>query len=292
MSAPETIIRASSLNESPDCGRRGAAKSFRREIEAAGFELRTLPHGIGAEVGSGLHKGAATILTQKAIDGALPPVDFVNDILVEYLRDKAKDGMAYDKVTLTLNDAERQVIRMTQTYRALVVPKIQPVLIEHRLEAEVPGTSQHIVLSGQSDVVAKEPSKIRDLKGGARLGTYANQVGAYSALARSHLIDVSDGAIIDWVPRTSMRNPPKPPMTQIYDVFAAETAMLAIISQIDKSLRTFREGDEERKMLPGEPWSFSANPSSMLCSEKWCPCYGVRGPHTFCREWEPKESKS
>jgi hypothetical protein len=37
--------------------------------------------------------------------------------------------------------------------------------------------------------------------------------------------------------------------------------------------------------LPGDPWAFAANPSSMLCSAKFCPAYGS----DFCTEHMKKD---
>jgi len=67
----------------------------------------------------------------------------------------------------------------------------------------------------------------------------------------------------------------------------AETAATNIIRHIEGDLRTFREGDPARRILPGDPWSFVANPASILCSPKYCPAFGTQ----FCREGDPaKES--
>lgn len=47
-SSEVVVIRASSLSGYADCPRRSAARMFRREIIAAGFDLRETPPGIGA----------------------------------------------------------------------------------------------------------------------------------------------------------------------------------------------------------------------------------------------------
>jgi PD-(D/E)XK nuclease superfamily len=282
-----TIVRASSLSGWPDCPRRGAARMFRREIEAAGFTLRHLPNGIGAAVGSAVHAAGKFSLDERLEKGTLPPVSAVMDCAVESVKEIIAEGITYDaRVTLNASDAHQQVARMAATYRNHVAPDIQPILIETRLEAEF---SENIILSGQADVIAREPGRIRDLKTGTRLGSHAAQLGAYSLLARTPTLERPEGidikqAGIDFVQRVSMKKPQPNPVAQMRDVGAAETAASRILQDIETSLHTFRHGDERRRFLPGDPWAFSANSSSMLCGERYCSAWGT----DFCHEHAPK----
>lgn len=290
----QTVVRVSALPNYSDCPRRSATTLFRRDIQLAGYDLRTLPNGIGAVVGTSVHAGAALMLKEKASAGLLAPLDVATDAAIETCREKAAEGVEYDtKTTSSLGEAEEQVVRMVRSYRNEVAPNIDPILVEERLEAEVPNTTQKIILSGQSDVVAREPGKIRDLKGGSKLGTYTGQVGGYSLLAKTGGIDIQ-GAAIDFVPRVRITNRTKtraqpPAIVQNYRLELAETAAINILRQIDTNLKTFREGDSERGLSPGDPWSFPANPNSMLCGAKYCACYGCDGETSFCHEWVPKE---
>lgn len=290
-----TFVRASATSGYPDCPRRSAAKLFRREIEAAGFDLRETPRGIGAAVGTGLHKGASVMLAEKAKTGELPPIDVATDAAVETMRAEIAPGIAWDKSTVDASEAEAQVLRMTKVYRRDVAPDIQPLTVEERLEATVPWSTQGIVLTGQSDVIAREPGRVRDLKGGTREGNHNPQLGCYSLLARSTGIDIHEAGI-DWVPRvhitakTKTKVQPGAVMRK-HDIAKVETAAINVLKHIDSDLKTFREGDPERGVLPGDPWAFAANPSSMLCGEKYCSCHGMRGPHSFCGEWQDKDGE-
>jgi hypothetical protein len=165
---------------------------------------------------------------------------------------------------------------MTRAYFRSVAPRVDPIVVEERLEAEV---SPGLVLSGQPDIVAREPRAVRDLKTGARLGSHAPQIGGYALLARSHALDI-DEAAIDWVQRAPVAKPQPDPVSVELRVADAETAAANIIRHIAGDLRTFRYGDAERHILPGDPWAFLANPASMLCSPKYCPAHGTE----FCRE--------
>ena len=65
----DTIIRASSLPNYPDCNARWAAQAMSAEITAMGWELRETPRGIGAAHGTAVHAAGAHILTGKMKTG-------------------------------------------------------------------------------------------------------------------------------------------------------------------------------------------------------------------------------
>jgi hypothetical protein len=278
----DVVIRASSLSGYPDCPRRAAARLFRREIEAAGFRLRRIPRAIGAVIGSAVHASAEMAFLFKAKTGDLPgaavTADFAAENLVEAL---AQGEIRYDGstrgATWNRDVAAQQTVSMAGAYYRVVAPKVHPILVETRLEAEVaPG----VVLSGQPDIVAREPNAIRDLKTGARgAGSHAPQVGAYALLSRANGVDI-DEASIDWLQRVRPGKPQPDPVSKPVRIAQAETAATNILRHIEGDLRTFRDGDPARRILPGDPWAFVANPSSMLCSAKWCPAHGTE----FCHE--------
>jgi hypothetical protein len=274
------VIRPSSLSMYADCPRRGAARLFWREVKAAGFELRRSVRGIGAIVGTTIHNTAAVVYTRKAKTGSTPPEHEAIDLTIGAL-EKALTGepVEYDGargVTHNRADALAQAIRMMRSYFRTIVPQVLPILVEERLEAQIaPG----VVLSGQPDIVAREPNRVRDLKTGARLGTHAPQIGAYALLARTHGVEIEDAAI-DWLPRVATAKPQPSPMTVQVRLAHAETAATAIIEHMRADLRAFRDGDPERRILPGDPWAFIANPASVLCSARWCPAWGTE----FCHE--------
>jgi hypothetical protein len=283
--AEPTIIRASALSSYPDCNRRGAARLFRREIEAAGYRLRHTPRSIGAAIGTAVHKAAQVLLGEKVASGVLPPASVATDAALDELHAQLGTGeIAYDSPTLNRNEATRQTIGMARIYRSVVAPQVEPILVEERLEAEVaPG----IVLSGHADVVAREPGAVRDLKTGVRRPTsVAPQLGAYSLLSRSHGLDITR-ALIDFIQRVRPSRPQPDPLSTSLEVAQAETAATNILRHIEGDLATFRHGDPVRRILPGDSWSFQANPASVLCSPKWCPAFGT----AFCREGDPAKEE-
>jgi hypothetical protein len=279
-----TIIRCSALSGYPDCPRRGAARLFWREITAAGYRLGRSVRGIGAAIGTSTHKSAATALEEKARSGKLPPLSVAQDAAVATLRDELAGEIRYDAdrgPTHNARQAEAQTLAMASAYHRIVAPTVEPITVETRLEAAIaPG----LILSGQPDVVCREPAQVRDLKSGARRpGSNTPQLGGYSLLARSNGIDI-DSAAIDFVQRVAVNKPQPDPVTHPVAIAPAETAATNIIRHIADDLATFRNGDPQRRILPGDPWAFLANPNSILCSPRYCSAWGTE----FCHEGQPK----
>jgi len=290
MTADPTIIRASSLADFADCARRGAARIVRREIEAAGFVLRDTPRGVGAAIGTAVHRSAEVSLGEKARTGALPPENVATDCAADEVKEAIKQGVSFEGprgTTQTRDEAVQQVTSMARSYQREVAPGIEPVLLEQRLEAEVaPG----LILSGQPDIVAREPDRVRDTKTSAKRspGNHNLQIGSYSLLSRSHGYDIKE-ASIDFVQRVRPGKPQPNPIEQRAPLAVAESAAVNMLRHIEEDIRVFREGDLRRRILPGDPWAFTANPRSFVCAEKYCPAYGMTGPHAWCREWQSRE---
>jgi hypothetical protein len=283
---PVTIIRASALSGYADCPRRSAARMFRQEIEAAGFQLGRTIRGIGAAIGTAVHRGAEIALAEKAHSGRLPPIGVTEDAAIETLRDQIAGEIEYEGpagVTQTKAQAEIQSRQMTRAYHRAIAPTVDPIQVEQRLEAEIaPG----VILSGQADLVAREPGAVRDLKTGARPPrAFAPQLGAYSLLARTHELEI-EHAHVDYIKRVTAGRPQPEPKTQRAAIARAETAAAATIGHILRDLHIFRHGDPELRIMPGDVWAFAANPSSSLCSPKFCPAFGT----DFCHEGDPSKA--
>lgn len=282
------VIRVSSLSGYSDCPRRGAARLFRSIIEDAGYRLRTTRRGIGAAVGTAVHKAASTCFEFKAEHGELPTAERAVDAAVYELDDAiGHEEIEYDGPrgsTHSRGEAQEQTSRMVRSYWTSVAPTVDAIHVEERFEAEV---SPGLVLSGQPDIICHEPGSVRDLKTGSRIGNHAPQLGGYSLLARSHNLDITE-ASIDWVPRVAVKKPQPDPVSVPVRIANAETAASNIIRHMENDLRTFQRGDPERRILPGDAWSFLANSSSMLCSPKYCPAFGTE----WCHEGDPAKEIS
>ncbi len=277
-----TTIRASTLPGVPDCPRRAAARTHRREIKAAGHDLRDTSVGIAATLGTAVHAGAARLMSEKATTGRAAPLDAAQDEAIQALREGIRAGSGWDDTTPNLNDAERQTARMVASINRVLVPRVNPVAVEARISAPVPGTA--LQLSGQSDLVSNEPGGVvHDLKTGQRRGHYRPQLGAYSLLERAQGRDVV-AVVEDFVPRVPLRKAQPDPVSIQHDVAGAEAAAWAILRTMDQSLKVFREGDPANGILAGDPWAWVSNPQSMLCSARYCPAHGS----SFCHEWQQR----
>jgi hypothetical protein len=134
-----TVIRCSALSGWGDCPRRGASKLFWAEIRAAGFMLRYIPRGIGAIVGTAVHRGVASVLGVKARTGTLPARADALESSREMLDYQVEEGdIQFDGphgVTHNIGEAVDQVARMTGVYHDTVAPTVDPIQVEERLEA-------------------------------------------------------------------------------------------------------------------------------------------------------------
>lgn len=284
----ETVIRASSLPSYSDCARRSAARLFKEELESAGFVFRDTPYGAGAAAGTAVHAAAAYTLKEKAKAGRLAPPDAMQDVARDTVVEQSKAGIAFDKTSPDRDTLVAQTTRMAAIYQQNIAPRVQPIAVEERLIADTPFPG--LVLSGQSDVLAREVDQLRDIKTGVRRGAYGAQVGAYSLLSRTYGVDVQK-LCEDFIKRHTLKKPQIAPESYIHDLSNSETDALAVLRRIYLDLQAYRNGVAELGIAPGDPSCFAANPSSVLCGDKYCPAHGCKGTTAWCRSWTTKETE-
>ncbi len=259
------IVRASSLTSYADCQRMWAARTMPALVEAAGFTLRTVPHNIGAKVGTAVHSGAAHMLKEKIRTGETGSRQAAVDAGIESLRDEVQEGANWDETTPTMNTAERQTERMVSIYHMLVAPQIKPIAVELEMTARFSPT---LKITGHLDV--GEEDQIDDTKTGVMQRPNHPQYGAYSLLRRSAGHKVSR-FFEDYIPRTSIKTAQREPTRTEYPVASCEQSARAILKSIDQAVGAF--------VADGNAWSFIPNPASMLCADRFCPAFNS----DFCR---------
>lgn len=259
-------IRASSLSGYADCPRRSAARIFRVEAENAGYIINATKNTIGAAVGTAMHAGTAYSMFEKKKTGTIGNATEAEQIALESLDNGTKDDVQWDDTADNLNSAQKQALSLLRAAREFVVPHITPVEVEVRLEARV---SEEITLSGQVDINIEQG--LVDWKSGKLRGQYSTQFGAYSLLARSHGKDNTKATEV-FIQRVKEGKQQPIPTYHDYDVSRAENSAISVLKHIERDLVHFRETGDAREFL--------ANPSSMLCSAKYCPAHGTR----FCNE--------
>ncbi len=268
----QITVRASSLSGYADCPRRTAAKTLKGEVEAAGYSLRETPNNIGAIVGTAMHSGAAVSLTHKMRYGALGNATEAEHVALESLTEEMqKSEMLWDKATPDNNTAQQQTLRMVGALRSTILLTITPLEVEKRLQAIV---SENIILSGQVDVNLEDG--ITDWKSGTVRRANGPQYGAYLLLGRSNNIGNAHKATEYYVPRTTLKKEQPRPEVHPYEQAAAEQSAVSVLKHIERDLLDFR--------ITGDRNAFLANPSSVLCSDKYCPAWGTN----FCKDHKKK----
>jgi hypothetical protein len=245
-------------------------------VEAAGYELQPKrPLHIGAAVGSGVHAAAAFMLTQKMqADNLGSEQEAVDRAIAEFDERASEEGLTFDDVTVNVAAAQRQMQRMTHSYRTHLAPTLQPLLVEQRLVADV---GDDTLLSGQGDVLTQgQDGGIHDIKSGRARRANAAQYGAYRLIFQAHGFHVSS-IVEDFVPRARLSIEQPPPQSTSIAIDAATEQAVAVIEDIKRSVAEF-----ERRLRDGDGAphaAFRANPASVLCSRQFCRAHGTR----FCR---------
>lgn len=284
---PRRLIRPSSLTTYLDCARRFAARHLRVNIQAAGYDLRAgMASGVGAAVGTGVHSAAGWMLEQKRATGRLGSENDAIEHGIVSFRDRAEsDGCEWDDTTRDVGTAEKQIVRMAKVYRAQVAPRLLPVEIEERVEADVgtPGWS----VSGQLDVLAREDgtsnlNRIHDTKTGVSARANGPQYGAYALLFEAHGYEI--GSIVeDYIARVPLRREQPDALAVSIDVQAARQDAWEAIHAIQRDATEFAARAANPTGAPPHG-AFSPNPASQMCSARWCPAHGT----AFCRSHAKK----
>lgn len=257
-------IRASMLPGYADCARRAAAKQFRRELEEMGYELRQVLPSVGAAAGTAVHAVAATVM-QSRIDGKEVPAEQALEQALAGFDEEVSGGCEWDDTTRNRDAAQKQILRMSRAYLA-EFRGLRPKAVELPVEANM-GDSWR--LSGHIDLIT-EDGWVRDLKTGAVSRPYLQQLGAYSLLVRSQRILEPVGLAVDFIKRCPLRREQDPVVSRGYEVALAEGEAWATVLRIRRDFEAFQGAGDVRE--------FACNPSSMMCSERFCPAWGT----AFC----------
>ena len=259
-------IRASMLPAYNDCPRRAIARQFREEIESFGYQLNKSLPSIGAAVGTATHKAIELYFQSKLSGNILHSEPNAHEEAMSGLKEEIKSGVLWDDTTTNIETASKQVWRMTNIYIESIGKDINPIATEVPVLAEY----EDWELSGTIDLVAEDGDGVRivDFKTGKAVRSFHTQTGAYSLLYRTVNPEQKVNSIaIDFIKRTPGRNPQEMPISKIYDVGLCEKVAWVTILKIKRDFEEFEKS--------GDPFVFSENPMSMLCNEKYCPCFNT-----------------
>ncbi len=260
--SPLVFIRASSLSELFDCAHRWEGKHL------LGI---TGPTGGAAQLGTAVHAGTARFDASRLPGGDPMTADAAAGAVVDAIYKPEKD---VDWGDTSKREAERIALALHSRYCADVAPKQRYLGVEVTCEKlELPDLG--IALTGTNDrvrITADGKTGITDLKTGKRaVGTngraevakHALQLGVYELLA-SHAM----GIPIDAPAQVIGMNTGNTPATQRIGTGEVQNA---------RDLLLGRDGEPGALELAAEiirAGVFPANPSSFLCSPKYCPRFG------------------
>lgn len=235
-------------------------------IQDAGFTLRETMPSVGAAVGTAVHAANSHMLVGKIETGELAPVADGVEIAIQAFRAEIAPGAEWDETTPNLQVAEFQIRRMVEAY-VPVARTLRPALVETELRANI---APDWVLTGHVDLY--EDGAVPgpdDTKTGALERPYQAQLGGYSLLLKSNGYPVQRVGTT-FIPRARKTKPQPPAIRQAFDLETAERAAFATVQAIKTAAEKFAE--------TGDPYAFSANPMSLMCSSRYCPAWGTK----FC----------
>jgi hypothetical protein len=257
-------IRASALPAWGDCARRTASKLFPDLLRDAGFELRPLFPSIGAAVGTATHAAVEHVLRLLMAD-RLTPLDAAASagvqVAIEKLVEEIAPGAEWDDTTPNLQVAQQQIERLTRAYLP-VAAEVEPAAVELELKADLGDGWE---FSGHIDLMTVD-GHLDDLKTGAIRRPYQAQLGGYSLLAKANGHAVQSVGIT-FVPRARKSKPQPPAERQRYELATAERAAWSTIQAIKRDVGAFEAS--------GDPFAFTPNPMSLMCSRRYCPAWGT-----------------
>lgn len=254
------ILRASYTTSYQDCPRRVAARLWQGIISAHGYSMNDSKQSIGAATGQSVHAGAQLLLQSKIDTGEVGALSDATDHAMDTLRGEFEYPIIWDDETPDHNQAEKVVVRQLRLYRAEVAPRIEPIMLEKRFEADYKG----VILSGQMDVIEKDAG--RDTKTGRICRNNASQYGVYSMLLKAHGFRLNN-FYEDFVKRVRTGKPPEPSREIVYSPDRCEEIASRVITRMVSDLSTYQKTQD--------PGAFMANPHSMLCGENYCPAFGT-----------------
>ena len=265
-------IRASSWGDLMDCAYRWEGRHL--------MDMRS-PTSYAAHLGTAIHRSTAAF-DQGRIDGAGLTPDDTAGLLVDSLRED--DGVARTDDDLSPSQAEKIGLTLHTRYCNELSPRFDFVSVEARfepLDVDIPAEGVTVRLTGQMDRLRVRRATgglgINDLKTGARAATEDGraqtkgrglQLGIYELLAiHIHGQDITEPAEIMGLATTK---------NAYIGVSEIQTPRQQILGDgRGPSLMEIAAGFLKRGHFP-------PNPSSNLCSKKYCPRHcGAGGDCVF-----------
>ena len=258
-------IRSSSLTDFQDCNRRGFYRIFRSLIES----LPSISgHKIWSSIGIATHQSVAYTLRKK-LKEEQPRLNDAVEVAIVNINEAYREDMEFDDDTRNINEAHKQLKSIVGTYYKDLLPTVNhPAMVE----SELTGKIGNIVLVGHPDLVDRSDIAdnagltVKDLKVGKGGYHYHSQLGAYAILVEAAGKQVN-GIEIQHIIRPSKTH--IYPGERIgYDLEGAKVLAWNLIELLQGYYNKFDKSGGDNRFIP-------VNPSSRLCSKKYCPVWGT-----------------
>ena len=264
-------VRASMIPDSQDCMRRAASNQYTDLLSDAGYEFSGEKRiGAYAPVGVGAHAAGEFILTSVIENGFIPSVNnsIQHAISVYETEFKKYDMVEFDDIIYSKDAGIDHVKRFARVYAADVAPRMrfpEGAKPKEHLELYLKNIYRGFEISGHVDVYTGR--SICDTKTGKTVKSHQSQLGCYGLLLGEENFE---GLVINHLPRVGLdKKYPGSKIIKYNKGFSLKEAFRGIDRIID-CVEKFKKD--------GRPESFPANPSSYICTKKYCKCYGT----SFC----------
>lgn len=267
------IIRASSLPTYNDCARMASASVLVQDEKGQErllpelfdrYKINPKKRGRRAHLGTAFHAAMEYIMRQKITK--LEWTYAAAAIAMEQALVEGFDDTDDDKAIPDVETGMR-ILNNMLTVASIRADELDPVATELELEMLV---TRDTILRGHTDLLAKarcsDGIAVHDWKssGAAVPKPYTSQIGGYANLARANGYEVEEG--YTETVRTLKRKESQL-ITTAYDVIEASKFAQATVERFSANI--------DRYVGTADPNSFNANPSSSLCSQKFCPVWGT-----------------
>lgn len=217
--------------------------------------------------GRAVDKAVQRNLENKRDNGTLLPLEEVQDIASDTLRNEWEGGVALDEEELEAGERAvkgeitDQVVRMAATHATQVAPKLFPVGVQERFDVEIKGYDCHFV--GYRDV-REANGFTRDTKTSKKKpsGDEADTSTQLTLYALAHKVEFGEyprAVVLDYLVNY-VRKPDE--AFSLYSSRGPEQ-FAALLRRIEAAVESIRAGI----FIP-------ADPSSWKCSSKWCEFWG------------------
>lgn len=256
-------VRASSLGELFDCPARWQAKHI--------YKMRLPTSGV-ARLGTAIHAGTA-LYDQSIIDGADLTPDECAGAVVDSIYNTADDEIDWSEQSQ--GEAEKIAISLHKKYCKEISPTQKYIAVEATCERldirdlgiSLTGTTDRIRETDEGELAItdlKTGKTIVGIDGEVKVAGYGVQLAIYTLLAsqamrcpitgQSQIIGLNTGKT-EKAQRVGIAN-----VNTSLDILLGDDSSPGLLQYAS---RIFQSGD------------FYGNPRSILCSQKFCPCYNT-----------------